>query len=593
MKQRSVVGEILGSYKGAFLAAAVFSAVVNILMLTGSMYMLQVYDRVLTGRSIPTLIALTVLVLGLYALQGAIDYLRTILLARVGAEVDRRMSGPVFDNVLRTQIRRDREGDPTQPTRDIDVFRGFLTSGGPSALFDLPWLPVYLLVCFLLHPVLGWTVFIGAVVLMALTLWTEMRSKAPLEQYVTAAGRRHMWLENCRKNAETIQALGMRDMVRGRWTSRHDEMVVAQTRSSDATSGLGAASKTFRFAFQSIILGVGAYLVIQQQASPGVMIAASILAGRALAPIEMAIAQWKNFVAARQAYHRLSVILTEQVEPKTVLPKPHLGVQVRDLTIVPPGTRRVALQGVNFTVKAGDAVAVVGPSASGKSSLARALVGVWPAARGEVRVDGALLTHWKEEDLGRFVGYLPQEVDLFDGTLAENIARFDPEATSDGVIAAARLANAHEMVQRFEQGYDTPIGERGTVLSGGQRQRLGLARAVYGEPFLVVMDEPNANLDAEGEQALSATIKELRRRGMVVFVMAHRANVLAEVSHVLVLRDGRQEKFGTRDEVLQQQQRRPAGPMQTGGLATGSMALAPATALKIVSSEDTPPETAR
>lgn len=452
MKQRSVVGEILGSYKGAFFAAAIFSAVVNILMLTGSMYMLQVYDRVLTGRSIQTLIALTVLVLGLYVLQGALDYLRTVLLARVGAEVDRRMSGPVFDAVLRTQIRRDRDGDPSQPTRDLDVFRGFLTSGGPSALFDLPWLPFYLLVCFLLHPVLGWTVLIGAVVLMILTLWTEIRSKEPLQAYVTSAGRRHMWLENCRKNAETIQALGMRGMVRRRWSDRHDEMVVAQTRSSDATSGLGTASKTFRFAFQSIILGVGAYLVILQQASPGVMIAASILAGRALAPIEMAIAQWKNFVAARQAYHRLSAILSEPPAPRTELPKPHLGVQVRDLTVVPPGTRRVALQGISFTARAGDAVAVIGPSAAGKSSLARALVGVWPAARGDVRIDGALLTHWKDEDLGRFVGYLPQEVDLFDGTLAENIARFDPQATSEDVIGAAKLAHAHEMAQRFEQG---------------------------------------------------------------------------------------------------------------------------------------------
>jgi len=556
----SELREAVHRCRSALIGAGVFSAIVNVLALTGSLYMLQLYDRVLPSHSVPTLIGLTVLMLLLYAGFGLFDLLRARLLSRIGVRVDRALRDRVFAAVLLLPLRVRRDGDGLQPVRDLDQVRGFLGGSGPIALFDLPWMPFYLGLVFLLHPWLGALGAAGAIVLLGLTVLTELRSRAPMHASSASAAARAAFGEAGRRNAEAVRALGMGRRLQGRWGRLNEAHLSHQVGAGDVIGTYGALSKVLRTVLQSAVLGLGAYLVIRGEATAGAMIAASILVSRALAPIEIAIANWRGFIAARQSLARLSQLLVMLPEPREVmaLPRPALSLDVEGLWVAAPGLQRPILQGVSFSLEAGAGLGIIGPSAAGKSTLARALVGAWLPLRGTIRLDAAALDQWRAEDLGRHIGYLPQDIELFDGTVVQNIARFDPDAGSEAIIAAARTAGVHEMVVRLAEGYDTRIGEGGDVLSAGQRQRLALARALYGEPFLVVLDEPNSNLDAEGEAALTQAIRSVRGRGGICVVIAHRPSALAALDQLLVLSAGRVQAFGSKDEVLSKVIQHPA-----------------------------------
>lgn len=542
----------------SFLNAGVLSGliassfVINLLALTSPLFMLQIYDRVLASGSVPTLVGLGVLALGLYGFQAALDILRSRILLRIGERFDRNHSSRVHDAVLRLPLLMRMPGDGLQPLRDLDNVRGFLSGSGPTALFDLPWIPLYLGICFIFHTLLGVTALAGAIILVSLTLLTNIFSQKAIKDTTQYNMARNGLMESARRNAEVIQAMGLSRRVADRWQVANSEYLAANRRAGDVTSGLGGISKALRVILQSAILGVGAWLVIHQEATPGVMIAASIMMGRALAPVDLAIANWKPFLMARQSWTRLQNLMEKVPAPADVmaLPKPARDLRVESITIVPPGERKPTVGGVSFAVERGSALGIIGPSGSGKSTVARVLVGAWAPAAGAVRLDGASLDHWESEALGRHIGYLPQGVELFDGTIAENISRFDEKPDPQAIVAAAKATGAHELILSFEKGYETRIGEGGSALSAGQRQRIGLARALYGDPFLVVMDEPNANLDAEGEAAVVKAIVSVRERGGVAIVVAHRPSAISVVDKVLVMESGRQRAFGPKDEVL-------------------------------------------
>jgi len=536
-----------------------FSAVVNVLMLTGSLYMLQVYDRVLASRSIPTLVALTLIAIAAFALQGALDAFRLKLLSRMGAKVDRELSPLAAQAVVLLPLKGARPADAQQPMRDLDALRGFLGSLGPTALIDMPFTPLFLVACFILHPWLGWLALAGCIIILVLTWITDRRSAGPTRAVMTSGIERARLAESGRRNAETIRGLGMSTAFNARQQQAHDGHVASALDLSDSASGIGAFAKVIRFVLQSAVLGLGAWLVVRGELGPGAMIAASILTSRALAPIELAVAHWKGFVAARQGLQRLRAIMPHlQTADKAIdLPKPFRSLHLTEATVAAPGSQRVIVQGVGFRLNAGQALGLIGPSGSGKSTLARALVGVWPLLRGSVRLDGARLDQWEPDRLGRSLGYLPQDVELFDGTVAENIARLDPDMTSESVVMAATAAGAHDMIVALPDGYDTAIGERGIALSGGQRQRIALARALYGDPFLVVLDEPNASLDNDGDEALTEAIRGVKARGGICVVVTHRPSGLAAVDLVGAMSGGQLQAFGPRDEVLQKVMRRP------------------------------------
>jgi PrtD family type I secretion system ABC transporter len=550
--KRSELAQALASCRGAFLSVGLFSGVINILMLTGSIYMLQVYDRVLPSRSVPTLVGLTVLIIFLFSLQGLLDFVRQRLLTRIGSTLDAELAARVFGIVVTLPLKGRAGAEGLQPLRDFDTVRGFLSGVGPTALFDLPWLPLYLGLCFLLHPWLGLIALIGAAILFVLAVLTEILSRKPIREAVTHASLRQAQAEASRRNAESIKAMGMAAPLTRRWAEVNDRYLIAQERAADASGGIGAISKVLRFFLQSLVLGVGAWLVILDKATPGVIIASSILTSRALAPIETTIAQWKTFLAARQSWRRLGellALLPPEAEPMP-LPAPRKSLAVEGIVVGIPSAREVIVSNVTFSLSAGEGLGIIGPSASGKSTLVRAIVGVWPVLRGAIRLDGATLDHWSPAALGAAVGYMPQSIELFDGTVAENIARFSEEADPAKVVAAARAAGAHDMILRLANGYDTRTGEGAGSLSAGQRQRLALARALYGDPFLVVLDEPNSNLDADGEAALTEAIKGVRARGGIVIVVAHRPSALAALDQVLVMRNGTVQALGPRDDVL-------------------------------------------
>ena len=543
---------VLASCRTAFVGVAVMSGLVNVLYLTGSFFMLEVYDRVIPSRSVPTLIGLMALALALYAFQGALEAIRSRILARIGAALDEALSGRVFDVVVRAPLKAAVPGDGLLPLRDLDQIRAFLSGTGPSAFFDLPWLPIYLGVCFLFHPLIGVAALFGAGFLAAVTWLTDRATRRPAQAATGHGQRRNGLAEAGRRNAEVLAALGMQGRFRTRWALANRDYMDAQQRAADVAGGLGAVSKVFRMALQSGVLALGAWLVIQGQATAGIIIASSILVSRALAPAELAIANWKGFVQARQSWARLSDLLVRIPDraARHALSAPTRTLSVEAVAIAPPGAQRVVVSEVSFALSAGQGLGVIGPSASGKSSLVRALIGVWPPVRGKVRLDGAALDQWDPAELGPHLGYLPQEAELFAGTIGENIARFDPEAAPEAVIAAARAAGVHEMVLRLPEGYDTRIGEGGSGLSSGQRQRVGLARALYRDPFLVILDEPNANLDAEGENALTQAILGVRARGGICIVVAHRPSALAALDLVLMMAEGRAQAFGPKDEVF-------------------------------------------
>lgn len=548
----SELAAALGACRRAFYATAMFSGMSNLLMLTGALFMLEVYDRVLPSRSIPTLVGLLILAAGLYAAQGVIDMIRSRILVRIGQSLDEAMSPRIYDTIVRLPLKIGTRGDGIQPIRDLDTVRGFLAGSGPVAFFDLPWMPIYLAICFLFHPYIGLTALAGAVILVTLTLITEVKTRHPTRSAAQFAAARNTLLEASRRNAEAITAMGMGGRIAKRWTDLNRNYVEASGRAGDVGGGLGALSKVLRLLLQSAILAVGAWLVINQQSTPGIIIAGSILGARALAPVDLAIANWRGFVAARQSWQRLSRLLGHlppRTEPMPLKPPSH-SLVVQGATVCPPGQQKIVCQEANFTLTAGKALGVIGPTASGKSSLARMLVGVWTPLRGTVRLDGATLDQWSPDALGQHVGYLPQDVELFNGTVAQNIARFEEPPDPDAVIAAAQAAGVHDLIINLPDGYDTVVGEHGSALSAGQAQRVALARALYRDPFLVVLDEPNSNLDAEGDEALTRAILGLRARGAVTVVVAHRPSAIAGVDYILVMAKGRQQQFGPKEEIL-------------------------------------------
>jgi ATP-binding cassette subfamily C protein len=564
---KSELRDALRSCLAAFIGIGAFSGLINLLMLTGSLFMLEVYDRVLPSRSVPTLVGLSVITAVLFIFQALLEITRTRLLVRIGNQLDCRLSARVHELVVRLPLRVRPGSDGLQPVRDLDTIRSFLSGVGPTALFDLPWIPLYITICFAFHVLIGITVLGGAIILVALTLTTELLSRRPVKAVNVQAALLTRLAEIGRRNAEVLAAMGMAEPLRSRWLDLGRERRAQQRRVNDVVGGLGAAGRVLRMGLQSMVLGVGAYLVIHQEASAGIIIAGSILAGRALAPIDLAIANWKGFVAARQSWHRLSQLLVAmpKAAARLELPAPTHTLTVETLGIAPPGAQKLVVHDVNFIVKAGSAVGVIGPSASGKSSLVRAIVGVWPAARGCMRLDGAAIEQWMPEALGRHIGYVPQQVELIEGTIAENIARFAPAPPAAAVIAAAKAAGVHDLVVNLPAGYETQLGEQGVALSAGQQQRIALARALYGDPFLVVLDEPNSNLDAEGEEALTRAILGVRARGGIVIVAAHRPSALAAVDHVLALMRGTQQAFGPKEEILPRLMRREApaaGPLK-------------------------------
>jgi PrtD family type I secretion system ABC transporter len=548
----SELREAMSACWHAFIAIGVMSGLVNILYLTGSFYMLEVYDRVLPSRSVPTLVALSILALTLFAFQGVLDVIRSRVLVRIAATLDERLSTRVYDIVVQLPLRTKAQGDGLAPIRDLDQIRSFLVTTGPLALFDLPWMPIYVLICFLFHPWIGVAALIGAAILTSLTLASEFMTRRPSRMAAMNVGARNALAEAGRRNAEVLRAMGMGPRMANLWVEANMKYLESQRQTSDVAGGLGAASKVLRFVLQSGVLGLGAYLVIQQQATAGIIIASSIIVARALAPVELAIANWKGFVAARISWRRLSETLAAMdttIEPMS-LPAPKETLVVENVTAGPPGVQKIVIQDVAFALKAGQGLGIIGPSASGKSSLARVIVGVWSAVRGKVRLDGAALDQWASAELGPHIGYLPQDVELFAGTVGQNISRFEKDAPSEAIIAAGRAAGVHDMIVRLPEGYDTQIGDQGAVLSAGQRQRVGLARALYRDPFLVMLDEPNSNLDADGDKALAQAIVGVRQRGGIVVVIAHRPSALAGVDLVLAMVNGRVHTMGPRDEVL-------------------------------------------
>jgi ATP-binding cassette subfamily C protein len=542
------------AFRSALVGIGIASGLVNLLSLAAPLFMLQIYDRVLPSRSVPTLVGLGLLVFVLFAFQGLLDMLRGRLLLRVGRGLDERLAPRVFELVMRAPLEARAAGTDLQSVRDLDNLRSFISSTGLAALFDLPWIPLYLAVCFVFHPLMGVAVLIGALVVCSLALITEALTRGPSRASTALAAARYKLAEAARRNAALLQALGMRGRVAERWLGSSDDYLTMQQAVNDTTTAFGSLSRALRAMTQSGVLALGAYLVINQEATAGVMLAATIVSARALAPIELAIANWRGFVTARQGWSRLAEAFAAVPieEERIALPAPARNLRLTAVTLVPPRSSSAALHDVSFTLIAGNALGVIGPSGSGKSSLARALVGVWKPARGTIRLDGATLDQWNPDTFGRFIGYLPQEVELFEGTVADNIARFDPDSDPTKLIAAATAAGVHEVILRLPQGYQTQVGEGGAMLSGGHRQRIALARALYGDPFLVVLDEPNSSLDALGEQALTNAIGAIRARGGIAVVIAHRPSAVSAVDHMLVLNEGRLQAFGPRDRILQQ-----------------------------------------
>jgi len=542
----------LADFKRAFVSVTILSAAVNLLMLAGPLYMLQIYDRVLASRSVPTLIALSVMLVMAYGFQGALDFIRSRIVGRAAMALDYHLDTTIHDAVVELAVRSRAAGEPQQPLRDLDQIRGFLTGSGVTAIVDLPWAPVFLALCFAIHVWLGVTALAGGVILFALALLTERASREPTRQMARQAGRRAALIESGRRNAETIVAMDMGEALAARWSQSNAEYLDGLRKASDVTGAFGGLSRVIRLTLQSAMLGVGAYLVIRQELSAGAMIAASIMMGRALAPIETIIANWRGTVAARDSLHRLSLTLG-QIEDRgaaTDLPAPRASLEARHLSLAPFGGQGLIVRDISFRLSAGEALGVIGPSGAGKSSLLRGLTGVWKPVTGEVLLDGAALHQWSRTSLADKIGFLGQSVELLDGTVAANIARMAVDVDSAAVLAASKTAGAHDMILGLPNGYDTEIGDGGARLSAGQRQRIALARALYRNPFLIVLDEPNSNLDAEGDAALQVAIDGAKARGAIVVIIAHRPSALAACDKVLVLANGRQQAFGPRDEIV-------------------------------------------
>lgn len=531
---------------------AIFSFFVNLLMLTGPLYMLNIYDRVLSSRSFETLIALSVLVAFLYAMMGILDFVRGRIMGRVGARFQASLDRRVFGAVLKATTLNRAPREAATGLRDLEAVQRLITSPALMALFDLPWVPLFFLGIFIFHPLMGILAVTGAVVLLLVALLNQLTTRKPLEAANAAGFASEQLGAHIRSESEMVHSLGMRGAAFDRWQIARGRSLDTTIEAADASGTFTALTKSFRLFLQSAMLGLGAYLVLMNELSPGAMIAGSILLGRALAPIELLVGQWALFQRAREGWRNLSVLLGHipPDEPRTELPKPQAKIVADQVTVVPPGEQQAALRMISFTVAPGQAVGVIGTSGAGKSTLARVLTGVWRPAGGKIRLDGAALDQYDPDVLGQHVGYLPQRVQLFDGTIKENIARMSMTPDDAEVIAAAKTADAHEMILKFPDGYDTRVSATSGRLSGGQIQRIGLARALYGDPVIVVLDEPNSNLDNDGSTALNKAIKALKAKGRVVFIMAHRPSAIQECDLLLVLENGARRAFGPKDEVL-------------------------------------------
>ena len=556
----------LRRYRGNLILVGIASLLLNILVFAGSGYMMLVYDSVLPSRSVPTLIGLFGMLILVYAFQALFEAIRGEALLGVANGVHDDLFAAVHYATVTRPLRGGADkGDGLQFTRDLDSIHTFLASSGPIALIDLPWVIVFLMVLTSLHWWLGATALGGVVVMAILALVSNRRTQHGSRELSTITGRRSAAALSEIRFAESALAMGMQERLVARTSGWEGDFIDAQSYLSRTVSRLGGASRTFRMLLQSLILSVGALLVIDQQASGGVILASSVLSGRALAPVDSAIANWKGLVAARNGWTRVIQAITTFRRPhaRTVsLERPQGELAVRDLWMAPPGTQRFTLSGVTMTLQPGHALAIIGPSAAGKTTLIRAILGIWRPTRGEVRIDGATLDQWDPEVLGSAFGYVPQTVDLIDGSVGQNIARFDPEATSDSIIAAARAAGMHEVILALPDGYDTVVSAGGNELSAGQRQRIGLARALYGDPYLLVLDEANSNLDSAGDTALARAVDDVRNRGGIVIMITHRPATLAPITHVAVINNGRLADFGPRDEVLQRTLQASQGPAQ-------------------------------
>ena len=547
---RNEIGRALLGFKPAFIQAGGFSLIINFLMLTPAIYMLQIYDRVLASRNSTTLLMLTVLVIFLYILFSFLDNVRGKLLVRIGVGIDNVLRRRVFSAAFERHLRK-QGPNPAQAIQDLTTTRQFLAGTGALALFDTPWIPIYLAVITLIHPWLGLFSLVAAIVLAAMAWMNELLTQKPLAEANAHSMGAQVFAANNLRNPEAIEAMGMLPAIEAHWEERQQKVLSLQTLASDRGTGIGSMSKASRLAFQSLILGLGGYLAITGDITPGGMIAASILMGRALAPVEQLIGAWRQWVSVRTAHARLVELLVKfpESEPSLTLPAPQGAVSFEGASAVPPGGTVPVLRNLSFRINPGDVVGVIGPSAAGKSSLARLLMGIWAPAAGNVRLDGADIHAWPSAELGPHVGYLPQDIGLCDGTVAQNIARFG-EVDSNKVIEAAKLAGVHDLILHLPNGYETLVGADGGALSGGQRQRIALARAMYGNPKLVVLDEPNSNLDEAGEAALLQAITNISQRGGTVVYIAHGQRILSAANKLLALRDGMLLAYGPSDQVV-------------------------------------------
>ena len=546
--------DAMGHGRGLFVSVGLFSVFVNLLMLTGPLFMLQVYDRVLSSRSEATLAALFILVGALYGIMGLLDYARGRVAARIGAQFQNSLDGRVFDALLRRSVIPAERSRPATGLRDLESIQRFMSSPVMFAIFDIPWTPIFIAAIFIFHPLLGWLAIAGGSFLIILTVLNQILTSRPQREAQIAASRSDSFAEGVREEGELIQGLGMRRAVLTRWQTTRNDALTSNISASDKTGVFATLSKTFRFFLQSAMLAVGAWLVLQNELTPGAMIAGSILMGRALAPIDQAIGGWSVYQRARQGWSSLQTLLssTPKEADVTTLPVPRAILETQQATVVPPGEQVATLRMLSFRLEPGQALGVIGPSGSGKSTLARVLTGIWQPASGKVRLDGATLDQYDPEQLGRYIGYLPQDVALFNATVAENIARLQTQPDPEMVVEAAKKAGAHEMILELPNGYDTVLTSGGR-LSGGQKQRLGLARAMYGDPAILILDEPNSNLDSIGSNALNEAIKSMKERGKSVIIMAHRPAGIAECDLILVMEGGMRKAFGPRDEVLREQ----------------------------------------
>ncbi len=537
--------------RSAFYTAAFFSLFINLLMITPAIYMLQVYDRVLSSGSESTLLVITLLLVFLFIAMGLLEWLRSLILVRVSSKLETLLNSRLFTVSFKQALYSGGQNSNGQPLEDLTALRQFMTGNGLFAFFDMPWIPIYMAILFLFHPAIGWLAVATAIILVVFAIFNEKSTSKWLQRANILAMQNRSILGKNLMNAEVVESMGMLGNLKARWLEQVDKVLFLQSKASSNAGFWVSLSKVFRMTAQSLVLGLGAYLALQQEISPGIMIAGSILLGRALAPIDLLIGTWKGFIAARGQYKRLNELLKKvpQEEEPMQLPDPEGNILVENILVVPPGGKIPVVKGVNFAVEKGQLIGVIGPSGAGKSTLARALLGVWPIHSGKVRLDGADIAQWDREALGSFIGYLPQDVELFQGTISENIARFgavDPNK----VIAAAMKADVHEFILRLPAGYDTVISGSGGVLSGGERQRIGLARALYGDVRLVVLDEPNSNLDDQGEQALMKALITLKSEQVTVLIISHRPSVLKVVDQIILMKEGILVDYGTTANVL-------------------------------------------